>query len=98
MPDHLHLIVAPKDPVTISSIMNRIKSAEAKRLMVSGLKPPVWWRRFFDRVMRDDEMLLATLNYIQENPVRKGIVEKAEEYSFSSANPKWETDLYKYID
>jgi putative transposase len=98
MPDHLHLLVVPQNGVTISSIMNRIKTAEAKRLISCGLKPPIWWRRFYDRIMRDEDMLLAVLNYMQENPVRKEMVKEASEYSFSSANPRWETDLSKYFD
>jgi len=98
MPDHLHLMVVPQNEITISSIMNRIKTAEAKRLISCGLKPPIWWRRFYDRVMRDKDMLLAVLNYMQENPVRKEMVKEASEYPFSSANLKWETDLPRYLD
>ena len=95
MPDHLHLVVVPQSGVTISQIMNRIKTSEAKRLVAAGFRPPIWWRRYYDRMMRDEDMLLATLNYIHENPVRKEIVENAEEYTFSSANPQWETDFTK---
>lgn len=31
-------------------------------------------------------------NYIHQNPVRAKLVEKAEEYAYSSANPKFKLD------
>ena len=48
---------------------------------------PVWHREYFDRYMRDEEQLAATILYIHENPVTAGLVAKAEEWPWSSAFP-----------
>jgi putative transposase len=97
MPDHWHLLIAPKKGLSVSSIMNRLKTAEAKRLIAAGWQPPIWWKRFYDRVIRNQDMLCATLSYLHENPVKKGLTRKAADYPFSSANARWETDLNKYL-
>jgi putative transposase len=45
----------------------------------------VWMKRFDDEVIRDQKMFWTKLNYIHKNPVKAGIVLKAEDYKYSSA-------------
>lgn len=41
--------------------------------------------------MYSDQMIWQKVNYIHENPVRAGIVDKPEDYLYSSArNYKWD--------
>jgi hypothetical protein len=42
-------------------------------------------------------MIRATLEYIHANPVRRGIVDRIEDYPYSSASGKWETDAGIYF-
>lgn len=44
-----------------------------------------WMKRFDDEVIRNDEMLRTKLNYIHLNPLKAGLVEKPEDYKYSSA-------------
>ncbi len=44
-----------------------------------------WVKRFDDQVVRTQQMFMAKLSYIHNNPVKAGIVESAEEYKYSSA-------------
>ena len=44
----------------------------------------LWQGRFFSCVL-DDEHLWAAVRYVEQNPVRAGLVEKAEDYEGSSA-------------
>lgn len=44
----------------------------------------VWMTRFDDVALYSDDVYATKLNYINENPVRDGLVERAEEYPFSS--------------
>jgi putative transposase len=44
----------------------------------------VWQGRFKSPVIQDDEHLLAVLRYIEANPVRAKMVEKAGDYPWSS--------------
>ncbi len=55
-----------------------------------GVAGPLWGRRFFDRVVRNQRELQADVDYIHANPVKAGLVEKPEEYAYSSANPVYD--------
>jgi REP element-mobilizing transposase RayT len=86
MPDHLHLLVVPRGDVTISSVMQHIKRFSAKRINArSGERGSMWQQSFFDRIIRGDAHLTATIAYIEHNPVSAGLVRDASEYRFSSA-------------
>ena len=45
----------------------------------------VWVSRFDDLLLRSSEVMRTKVNYIHENPVKKGIVTSAEEFEYSSA-------------
>jgi hypothetical protein len=40
-------------------------------------------RSFYDHVVRKEDSLAQIVNYILNNPARKGLVEKAEAYPYS---------------
>ena len=50
-----------------------------------GQKRQFWIHRFDDEVIRNHKMFWAKLKYIHNNPVKAGIVERAEDYKYSSA-------------
>jgi REP element-mobilizing transposase RayT len=58
----------------------------------------LWAKRFFDRGIRSEKELVETIEYIHYNPLKTRLAIKAEDYLFSSANQKWETDLELYFD
>jgi REP-associated tyrosine transposase len=45
----------------------------------------VWAPDYFDRYMRDEDHLLQTIGYVENNPVKAGFVRPPEEWPFSSA-------------
>lgn len=45
----------------------------------------LWMKRFDDEVIRNQKMFWTKLNYIHKNPVKSGLVLKAEDYKYSSA-------------
>ena len=51
----------------------------------SGQKHQLWMHRFDDEVIRNEKMLWSKIKYIHNNPVEAGIVDKPEEYKYSSA-------------
>jgi REP element-mobilizing transposase RayT len=76
MPDHLHaLITFPKD-CEFMKVLANWKEIVAKRTTTR------WQRDFFDHRLRSDESLQEKANYIRENPVRKGLVTKPEDWKF----------------
>jgi REP element-mobilizing transposase RayT len=82
MPDHLHLLVSPKNG-NIVDFIRRWKSYTANLLNKSGWDGPCWQRGFYDHALRKDEDIRTTTEYIVHNPVRKHITKHWREYPYS---------------
>ena len=59
-----------------------LKQALAKHIALTGTSP-IWQRGFFDHVLRNDESYEDKWNYVRENPVRAGLVTKADDWPYS---------------
>jgi REP element-mobilizing transposase RayT len=59
----------------------RVTKRKAGRTGVSPVKK-IWLGESFDRIIRDENELLEKINYIINNPVKKGLVEKPEDYKW----------------
>ena len=88
MPDHVHMIFMPletekHETFTFEEIVGAIKGASShsvnKALKRSGT---VWQDESFDHVIRHAESLEAKIRYVRENPVRKGLVSRPEDYKW----------------
>ncbi len=85
MPDHLHAIIGLKGEQTISQVMNKIKGVAARKInLLRKREGSLWQEGFHDEVVRDEAQMLATVDYIHNNPVRTGLVESPDQYEFSS--------------
>ena len=86
MPDHVHLILSPLLDTTenvfgLAEIMNGIKGASAHGINKAlARKGHVWQDESFDHVLRSDESLRERVEYICQNPVRKRLVERVDDY------------------
>lgn len=91
MPDHVHILLTPK--TSLEKAGQFIKggfSYRAKKELGSNME--VWQKGFSDHRIRGAEDYLRHVMYIRENPVRKHLCEKEEEYEYSSAHPGFELD------
>jgi putative transposase len=94
MPDHLHLITIPKGK-NISQIMHSIKSFSSKKInKATQREGSVWQSSFRDLTLWSEEVVIEKVNYIHYNPVRKGLVSDPEDYKYSTANKRFERDLF----
>jgi hypothetical protein len=67
----------------LSEILRAIKGTAARSVnQQAGRTGPVWQDESFDHVLRGDESLEETIDYIRQNPVRKGLVERPEDYQW----------------
>jgi REP element-mobilizing transposase RayT len=86
MPDHLHLLLVPKEPLSISQVMQSLKGFTAREInRMNHTSGSVWQQGFYDRVVRDEAQLGAAIQYIEGNPVTDGLVLEAADYRYSSA-------------
>jgi len=75
MPDHVHFLVAfPENEKRIETIMSKWKEWTAKTLKIH------WQRDFFEHRLRKAESFREKADYILANPVRSGLVRRAEDW------------------
>ena len=86
MPDHVHLLLTPLSdvngvPAALATITSGIKGAAAHSVNRHlGRRGHVWQDESYDHIVRDDEGMYATAEYICENPVRKGLARVSSDY------------------
>jgi putative transposase len=77
MPDHWHAIVLPAEGSSISDILMRAKILAQRQISKARLsRDGIWQSRFYDRILRSRREFDETLEYIHQNPVRKGLVKR----------------------
>jgi putative transposase len=87
MPDHWHALIATRHPLTISKIMETVKSKTSARLNKKRVTVgPNWQHQFWDRFVRDAKEFAQRLDYMHYNPVRRGLVRRPEQWRWSSCN------------
>jgi REP element-mobilizing transposase RayT len=82
MPDHVHFFVRRPDDLELGRWLGMLKQALAKQIAPAGTLT-IWQRGFFDHVLRNDESYAQKWNYVRENPVRAGLVTKADDWPYS---------------
>jgi putative transposase len=86
MPNHVHVVVEQSQGWPLSSVVHSWKSFTANAInRVLRRSGQVWHREYFDRYMRDDDHVSATIFYVENNPVDAGLVDRAELWKWSSA-------------
>ena len=98
MPDHFHALIAPSERNTISEVMRYIEGRFA-RLMntMCGSDGSLWQEGFYETMIRDEGQLLKKLEYMHDNPVRRGLVASAAEFEHSSACHPEDSDLAAWL-
>lgn len=90
MPDHAHLILTPliddqqRKVFSLIKIMQAIKGSSARAINQQLRRTaPVWQEESFDHALRSAEGLDAKVDYVLQNPVRKGLVKDRRDYRWT---------------
>ena len=95
MPDHLHVIVSPGESnLSLSKFLNVFKGRTTAVFRERKDLKKIWQRSAFDHVIRTEENLKGVIEYIRNNPVRKGIVENADDFPYSES---FDAEIQRYI-
>jgi REP element-mobilizing transposase RayT len=71
---------------SLASIVHSWKSYTANRTNpIVDRNGRLWQPEYFDRVIRDEEHLRAAGEYVRNNPVKAGLVQRAEDWPYGSA-------------
>jgi putative transposase len=86
MPNHVHVLVEAFEGFPLDEIIHSWKSFTAHEINKLNARSGAFWAvDYFDRFMRDEEHFHATVGYIEQNPVKAGLVSFAQDWRFSSA-------------
>lgn len=101
MPNHVHVLFQPMSCFTVAKIIASWKKFTARKVCdlrranagnanlpigeSGNASARVWHREYWDRFMRNEQHLQQAIEYIHHNPVKAGLVAKAEEWPWSSA-------------
>jgi putative transposase len=91
MPNHWHLVVWPECVSQLSRFMQRVTSAHAAIVRThshSTGQGHVYQGRYHATGVSSDAQLLRTLRYVEANPVRAGLVGRAEFWRWSSLDER----------
>ena len=99
LPDHIHMIITPKNPKEYPKIISHIKRSfvyglnthyknEAKMILSHSSYhrnlSGIWQKRFYEHTIRDEKDWLEKMNYIQYNAVKHELVDDWNQWEYSS--------------
>lgn len=85
MSNHVHFIAVPMCPDLLSRTFNTLHMRYSQYYnRERGMQGHLWQGRFFSCVL-DEAHLYASMHYVENNPVRAGIVTQPAAYKWSSA-------------
>lgn len=85
MPNHVHLVLVPPAEDSLHRVLRPVHTRFAQRInRLRGWTGHLWQGRFFSAAL-DEDYFFAAVRYVERNPVRAGIVARAEHYRWSSA-------------
>ncbi len=89
MPEHVHVLLWPRQKdYSISEILRAIKRPMSFRAREQGLiRAPGFWLPGggYDTNLADPQAVHNEVEYIHNNPVRRGLCQRPEEWRYSSA-------------
>ena len=87
MPDHVHFFCTDGDQgTTLSRFVGAWKEWTSKSIQrMCRVEGPIWQKGFFDHLLRSDESYSEKWEYVRNNPVRAGLVARAEDWPFSGS-------------
>jgi putative transposase len=80
MPEHVHLLVTEPRIGTLARAIQALKLSVA----VQRHERPFWQRRYYDFNVFTEEKRIEKLRYMHRNPVTRGLVERPEQWPWSS--------------
>lgn len=82
MPEHIHLLLGEPARRTLAQAIQALKVSVSKRIHWQSER--FWQKRYYDHNIRSYESFVGKLRYIHRNPVVRGLVERPEDWPWSS--------------
>jgi len=83
MPEHVHLLVGEPLVSSLSVALQVLKQKTSRKLKSKG-DVRFWQRRYYDFNVWTQKKQVEKLRYMHRNPVKRGLVERPEDWPWSS--------------
>ena len=84
MSNHVHFVCVPRNDDSLARAFNTLHMRYSQYYnRKKGVTGHLWQGRFFSCIL-DEEHLYAAIRYVENNPVRAGVVHEPESYKWSS--------------
>jgi putative transposase len=88
MPEHVPLLISEPESGTIAKAVQALEDfllvAHHSGSRLLRMSIPLWQKRYYDRNIRDYPEFVEKLQYIHRNPVKRGLVERPEDWNWGS--------------
>jgi REP element-mobilizing transposase RayT len=85
MPNHVHLLLTPWIELAAITRVMKGKSSRQANVLLARTGLPFWQDESFDHWIRHPQQFEKVQAYIERNPVRAGLVDRPEQWPYSSA-------------
>jgi putative transposase len=86
MDNHVHLLTRPASEESLFKMMQGLTLCYTQHInRTFGRTGRLWESRYHSCIVDEEKYLWAVARYIEQNPVRAGMVKRAEDYPYSSA-------------
>lgn len=82
MPEHVHLLLSEPKHQKLEDTFRVLKTQTSRRL--KNDRPQFWQDRYYDFNVLTQRKFVEKLRYIHRNPVARGLVERPEDWPWSS--------------
>ncbi len=86
MPNHVHLIATPHDTKALGQLFQRVHSDYARAVHLRLRRTGHLWQARYHSVPLDEEHFCASMVYVEQNPLRAGLVGDPVQWRWSSAS------------
>lgn len=83
MPEHVHLLISEPERTRLSSMLQMLKQNTA-HVLHPPEGSPLWLPRYYDFNVWSEAKRIEKLRYMHRNPVKRGLVERPEDWPWSS--------------
>ena len=83
MPEHVHLLVGEPRDASLAVALQVLKQVTSRKLK-GQREAQFWQRRYYDFNVWSEEKRVEKLRYMHRNPVVRGLVERPEDWRWSS--------------
>ncbi|PHS33223.1 MAG: transposase [Sulfurovum sp.] len=93
MPDHIHMIITPKDVMDYPKIIRAIKYNFSRHFHLEEEQSysrykrkikPIWQKRYYEHTIRNENDYVRCLEYMQNNLLKHGYVDNGEVWEYMS--------------